>query len=154
MQINPIISPIYFDDISAVQTYARQNHLLLYVYKNTIYDLSEFAYTHPGGLKEICTYANTNISKIIFDPRIHKHSPLALFKMSKFTFGYIQPQKQKTLLKSKSSQSLLQQTRKNLLSATDPDYLAVPEDCCIEQVRSIKTHRRVYHSDEQMPQIK
>ncbi|CAD8046023.1 unnamed protein product [Paramecium sonneborni] len=150
MQFNPIKTPIYFDNISSVQTYARQNHLLLYVFKNTVYDLSEFAYIHPGGQEEICKYVNTDISKIIFNPKIHKHSPMMLFKISKFTFGYIQEQKQKTLLKSKSSQQLLQQTRKNLLSAADPDYLAVPEDCCIEKVRSIKTHRRIYHSDEQI----
>lgn len=51
-----------------MKRYAKQNHLLLYVYKNNVYDLTQFAGTHPGGYEEIAKFGNTDIEKIIYNP--------------------------------------------------------------------------------------
>ncbi|CAD8066736.1 unnamed protein product [Paramecium sonneborni] len=105
---------------------------LLYVYHNSVYDLSDFIEKHPGGRGPLNTYKGRDLENIFFNPAIHKHSQSALYTLERYKCGIIenkplqqQCQQQQSMLGSKStnvSQSIItNKSQKNTPQKNDPE---------------------------------
>lgn len=64
------------------------------VYKNVVYDVTEFLDDHPGGAAYIYDYQNKNITEVFHNDDIHEHSDNAVRMLSKYKIGRIQAQKE------------------------------------------------------------
>ncbi|CAD8062784.1 unnamed protein product [Paramecium sonneborni] len=105
---------------------------LLYVYHNSVYDLTDFKDKHPGGRGPLNTYKGRDLENIFFNPSIHKHSQSALYTLERYKCGIIenkplqqQCQQQQSMLGSKStnvSQSVVtNKSQKNTPSKLDSE---------------------------------
>jgi len=71
------------------------------VYKDIVYDVTEFLDDHPGGPAFIMDHQSTDITKIFHDDDFHEHSDNALRMLYKYKIGYIQKEAAKGEQKQK-----------------------------------------------------
>ncbi|KAJ1918265.1 hypothetical protein H4219_002737 [Mycoemilia scoparia] len=64
------------------------------VRRNKVYDLTQFATDHPGGYEWIRQYAGQDITSILRDDEIHRHSIPAYRVLKDFYIGEIEPSDQ------------------------------------------------------------
>ncbi|CAD8152787.1 unnamed protein product [Paramecium octaurelia] len=118
-----------YPSFAAFQTEQAKSNRLLYVYHNSVYDLTDFIDKHPGGRGPLNTYKGRDLENIFFNPAIHKHSQSALYTLERYKCGIIEnkpiQQQQQTMLGSKStnvSQSIVtNKSQKNTPQNNDSD---------------------------------
>ncbi|CAD8149318.1 unnamed protein product [Paramecium pentaurelia] len=99
-----------YPSFAAFQIEQSKSNRLLYVYHNSVYDLTDFIDKHPGGRGPLNTYKGRDLENIFFNPAIHKHSQSALQTLERYKCGIIenkpiqqQCQQQQSMLGSKST---------------------------------------------------
>ncbi|CAD8059554.1 unnamed protein product [Paramecium primaurelia] len=121
-----------YPSFAAFQIEQSKSNRLLYVYHNSVYDLTDFIDKHPGGRGPLNTYKGRDLENIFFNPAIHKHSQQALYTLERYKCGIIenkpiqqQSQQQQTMLGSKStnvmSSIMTNKSQKNTPQKNDSD---------------------------------
>ncbi|KAL8899612.1 MAG: hypothetical protein Q9207_006108 [Kuettlingeria erythrocarpa] len=73
------------DDVAA-----RMNASLCWVtIDSKVYDITDFANSHPGGRELILAYGGQDVSAVMRDERLHKHSENAYDALDEFLIGFI-----------------------------------------------------------------
>ena len=57
------------------------------IFDGNLYDVSEFVKIHPGGESILRKYRGRNVSDVMTDPAIHKHSQAALAMLKQYHVG-------------------------------------------------------------------
>jgi 4-hydroxysphinganine ceramide fatty acyl 2-hydroxylase len=60
------------------------------LYRGFVYDVTEFALDHPGGVDIIIHYGGKDISDLMGDASIHDHSPMAYQILDKYKIGILE----------------------------------------------------------------
>ncbi|CAK75678.1 unnamed protein product (macronuclear) [Paramecium tetraurelia] len=118
-----------YPSFAAFQIEQAKSNRLLYVYHNSVYDLTDFIDKHPGGRGPLNTYKGRDLENIFFNPAIHKHSQSAFNTFERYKCGIIEnkpiQQQQQSMLGSKStnvSQSIItNKSQKNTPQKNDSD---------------------------------
>ena len=62
------------------------------VNKGRVFDVTEFISHHPGGRNVLLPKFGNDVTEIMLDPQIHKHTPFAFNMMSKYCIGKLASQ--------------------------------------------------------------
>ncbi|CAD8147124.1 unnamed protein product [Paramecium pentaurelia] len=101
-----------FSSFQNFQKEQQSSNRLLYVYRNSVYDLTEFADRHPGGRAALNIYKGRDLENIFFNPSIHKHSTNALQVLEQYKSGIIEIKQQSSIFNSKSTNFTISQMSK------------------------------------------
>ncbi|CAK82123.1 unnamed protein product (macronuclear) [Paramecium tetraurelia] len=92
-----------FSSFQSFQKEQQASNRLLYVYRNSVYDLTDFADRHPGGRAALNIYKGRDLENIFFNSSIHKHSTHALQVLQQYKCGIIEIKQQSSIFNSKST---------------------------------------------------
>ena len=81
-----------FTSLQGIESYANEKGLALIVFKDGVYDMTEFQYKHPGGKAAITVYKNKVTDKLILNKNFHKNLKQTLKKLETYRMGHYQPQ--------------------------------------------------------------
>jgi cytochrome b involved in lipid metabolism len=54
--------------------YGEKYKKCIVIYKDEVFDLTDFAFKHPGGKSTLLGYSGRIIDNILFNSNVHKHS--------------------------------------------------------------------------------
>jgi len=81
---------IAFANVKEFEKYAQEHKTKTHViYKQQVYDVTEFLDDHPGGPAYILDFENKDITYVFHDEEHHEHSETALRMLLKYKIGYI-----------------------------------------------------------------
>lgn len=67
-------------------------HRPLVVHAGIVHDLTEFLDSHPGGRQLLLQHQGQDVTELLLDPQVHRHSPAALLLLSDYAVGVLIPE--------------------------------------------------------------
>ncbi|CAD8058462.1 unnamed protein product [Paramecium sonneborni] len=137
-----------FSSFQNFQKEQQSSNRLLYVYHNSVYDLTDFAHKHPGGKAALNIYKGRDLEKIFFNPSIHKHNANALQVLEQYKSGIIEIKQQSSIFNSKSTNFTVTQMPK--LQSISNDTKTQPNKKTSAKSQSVKP--KSYQNDDRLNQ--
>uniref|UniRef100_A0A6G3MF53 Fatty acid 2-hydroxylase (Trinotate prediction) n=1 Tax=Henneguya salminicola TaxID=69463 RepID=A0A6G3MF53_HENSL len=95
------------------------------IYKNSVYDITDFIEKHPGGSKILKSYLGQDITDVMSDASIHSHSNYAFHILEEYKIGSINPagvKKSNSNYEKKSNEINMRRGILNQLHLVKKDY--------------------------------